>query len=43
MVFGRPVPEIMPDRTLVFGCLVGAAAFLAGNFISAYVLAGAPQ
>jgi hypothetical protein len=43
VVFARPVPEVIPERTLVFGCLVGAAAFLAGNFISAYVIAGAPQ
>ena len=43
VVLGRPVPEVIPERTLVFGCLVGAAAFLAGNFISAYVFAGALQ
>jgi len=42
-VLSRPVPEVIPERTLVFGCLVGAAAFLAGNFISAYVFAVALQ
>src|SRR5262245_62136920 len=27
----RPVPELIPERALVIGCLVGGAAFLAGN------------
>ena len=40
VVLARPVPEVIPERTLVFGCLVGAAAFLAGNFISVRVIAG---
>ena len=43
VVLARPVPEVIPERTLVFGCLVGAAAFLVGNFFSAYVVAGTPQ
>lgn len=38
VVLARPVPEVIPERTLVFGCLVGAAAFLAGNFISVRVI-----
>lgn len=29
---GRPVPELIPDRYLVLGCLLGLALFLAGNF-----------
>jgi len=37
---GRPVPEVIPERTLISGCLIGAAAFLAGNFISAHMIAG---
>ena len=39
-VLARPVPEVIPERTLVSGCLLGAAAFLAGNFINTYVIAG---
>ena len=27
----RPVPDIISDRLLLFGCLVGLAAFLIGN------------
>jgi hypothetical protein len=36
----RPVPEVIPERTLLFGCLAGLAAFLAGNWIAAHILAG---
>ena len=35
----RPVPEIIPDRALVYGCSAGLAAFLIGNYISVFVLA----
>ena len=42
-VLSRPVPEVIPERTLVSGCLLGVVAFLAGNFINTYVLAGTPQ
>jgi type IV secretory pathway TrbL component len=31
----RPVPELLPERTLVAGCFVGVAAFLAGNWAAA--------
>lgn len=34
----RPVPELIPERTLLLGCLFGAAAFLAGNWISAQLV-----
>jgi len=27
----RPVPDIIPDRLLLIGCLVGLAAFLIGS------------
>ncbi len=30
----RPVPEIIPDRLLLFGCFVGIAAFLIGNWLA---------
>jgi hypothetical protein len=39
-VLARPVPEIIPERTLLFGCFAGLAAFLAGNWIAAYALGG---
>src|ERR1700730_12272706 len=35
----RPVPELIPERALVIGCLVGAAGFLAGNWVAAHVVA----
>jgi len=40
VVLGRPVPEVIPERVLVAGCLSGAIAFLMGNFISAHMMAG---
>ena len=43
-VLARPVPELIPERTLLSGCLFGLAAFLAGNWISVHLVAGvAPQ
>jgi hypothetical protein len=38
VVLHRPVPEVISDRALVAGCLVGLAAFLAGNFLGVYGL-----
>jgi hypothetical protein len=38
VVLGRPVPELIPERVLVAGCLSGAVAFLVGNFISAHMM-----
>jgi hypothetical protein len=35
----RPVPEIIPDRLLVFGCVVGLAAFLIGNWLAVHLRA----
>ena len=40
-VLARPVPDVIPERTLLAGCLVGVAAFLAGNGISAHVIGAA--
>ena len=37
-VAARPVPEIISDRALVYGCTAGLAAFLIGNFFVANVL-----
>jgi hypothetical protein len=33
VVLRRPVPEILPERVLVWGCLAGGCAFLLGNWI----------
>jgi hypothetical protein len=38
VVLRRPVPELLPERLLFIGCLIGAAAFLAGNFIDTRLL-----
>jgi hypothetical protein len=35
----RPVPEIIPDRLLVFGCIIGLAAFLIGNWLAVHLRA----
>ncbi len=29
----RPVPEILPERMLVAGCIAGVCAYLAGNWL----------
>ena len=41
IVCARPVPELIPERALLIGCLVGGAAFLAGNWLAAHVVARA--
>ena len=38
MALARPVPDVFPDRTLMLGCVLGLAAFLAGNFVAARLL-----
>jgi hypothetical protein len=38
-VVRRPVPEIIPDRLLLFGCVVGVAAFLIGNWLAVHLRA----
>jgi hypothetical protein len=37
---GRPVPELIPERTLVIGCFVGGISFLAGNWMAAHLPVG---
>jgi hypothetical protein len=37
-VLARPVPEVIPDRALMLGCVLGLAMFLAGNFAAAHML-----
>jgi len=36
MALARPVPDVIPDRTLMLGCVLGLATFLAGNFVAQY-------
>ena len=35
----RPVPEVIPERTLLLGCFTGLAGFLIGNWIGVRLLA----
>lgn len=39
IVLQRPVPEVIPERALVVGILLGVAGFLVGNWIGVHVLA----
>ena len=41
IVLGRPVPELIPERTLIAGCLLGAAAYLVGNWVAVHLIAAA--
>ena len=34
----RPVPELIPERALLTGCLFGGAAYLLGNWIAVHLL-----
>jgi hypothetical protein len=38
VAIARPVPDVIPDRALMLGCVLGLVAFLAGNFIAAHAL-----
>ena len=35
----RPVPELIPERALIAGCMLGCALFLAGNFVATHLIA----
>jgi hypothetical protein len=35
----RPVPEVIPERAIVVGFLLGIAAFLVGNFVGVHLIA----
>ena len=39
VTFARPVPELIPERALLIGCLFGGAAYLVGNWIAVHLLA----
>lgn len=34
----RPVPEIIPDRALAMGCVLGLGCYLLGNFAASHLL-----
>jgi hypothetical protein len=38
IALARPVPDVIPDRALMLGCVLGLAMFLAGNFVAAHAL-----
>lgn len=38
VLLARPVPSLISDRALLAGCVVGLVAFLAGNFLSVYII-----
>ena len=40
LALGRPVPDMIPERLLIFGCFVGLAMFLIGNYAGVHLLAG---
>jgi hypothetical protein len=39
LLMSRPLPEVIPDRALVVGCVIGLVLFLTGNVIVVHVLA----
>ena len=39
VALGRPVPEVIPERVLAVGFLLGTAAFLAGNWVGVHLVA----
>jgi hypothetical protein len=41
VVRAQPVPRIIPERTLLLGCVFGMAAFLVGNFTMVHLIASA--
>jgi hypothetical protein len=39
LVLARPVPEVIPERALIIGFVLGFAAFLVGNWAGVHLLA----
>ena len=37
-IAARPVPEIIPERMLMYGFGIGLAAFLAGNYVVVHLV-----
>jgi hypothetical protein len=38
IALARPVPDLLPERAMLAGCLIGGAAFLVGNWVSARLI-----
>ena len=38
IALARPVPDVIPERTLLVGCVIGAAAFLVGNWLGVHLI-----
>ena len=38
VALARPVPELIPERALLTGCLYGGAAYLIGNWIAVHLV-----
>jgi hypothetical protein len=39
VTFARPVPELIPERALLIGCVLGGAAYLVSNWIAVHLIA----
>lgn len=40
LIAARPVPAIIPERMLLYGCFAGLAMFVAGNWLGVHALSG---
>lgn len=38
VLLAQPVPNVISDRALVGGCVLGLAAFLVGNYFGVYLM-----
>jgi hypothetical protein len=38
VALARPVPEVISERALMAGCLVGLGLFLVGNFVATHMV-----
>ena len=38
VTFARPVPELIPERALLTGCVLGGAAYLVSNWIAVHLV-----
>jgi hypothetical protein len=38
LALARPVPELIPERALLIGCLFGGATYLIGNWIAVHLV-----
>jgi hypothetical protein len=38
LALARPIPELVPERALLTGCLFGGATYLIGNWIAVHLV-----